>query len=125
MIAVLLTLAFASQPVVVHAQAAQAFIIVSIKPHRGSGDSSDRKILPGGRFVGSNVNVRTMMRIAFSPADHTGGDSWVDSETYDIDAKVEGVDGILPEQLPQLMLSLLRDRFRLRFHRVTKDAPVY
>ena len=120
-------LALAFNPSGTTAQSLQGFEVASIKPHRTGGDSSDRKLLPGGRFVGNNVSVRTIIRIAFGVEDDliVGAPRWIDSESYDIDAKTGSAADIAPEELPKLMLALLEERFQFKFHRATKEASVY
>src|SRR5579862_309097 len=42
------------------------FEVASVRPHQSTGDEpSDRKMLPGGRFVATATPVRTLLRIAF------------------------------------------------------------
>src|ERR1022692_3062804 len=118
-------LVFAQNPFRAGAQSAPGFEVASIKPHRTGGDSSDRKLLPGGRFVGTNVSVRTMIRIALGLADQAGGPRWIDDESYDVDAKAGSAANITPEQLSRLMLALLEERFQFKFHRETKEGQVY
>jgi len=123
----LVGLAFACNPFRASAQSPQGFEVASVKPHRTGGDSSDRKLLPGGRFVGSNVSVRTLIRIATGVEDNlmVGAPGWIDSETYDIDAKTANAADIAPEQLPKFILALLKERFQFQFHHDTKEAWVY
>jgi uncharacterized protein (TIGR03435 family) len=120
-------LALALNPFGTCTQSPQGFEVASIKSHGTGGDSSDRKLLPGGRFVGNNVSVRTMIRIAFGVEDDliVGAPRWIDSESYDIDAKTGSAADIAPEELPKLMLTLLENRFQFKFHRATKVASVY
>jgi uncharacterized protein (TIGR03435 family) len=120
-------LVLALNPFGTSAQSPQGFEVASIKPHRAGGDSSDRKLLPGGRFIGNNVSIRTIIRIALGVEDNliVGAPSWTDSETYDIDAKTGHAADIAPDELPKLMLALLEERFQFKFHRTTKEAPVY
>lgn len=84
--------------------------------------------MPGGRFVATATSVRTLLRVAFGADDNrmSGVPSWVDNETFDINATTGGHAEIKsPQQLQQLILSLLEDRFQLRFHREQKEGPVY
>jgi len=103
-----------------------AFEVASIKPHRTGGDRSDTNVLPGGRFTGSNMSVRKMIRIALGVEDNlmTGAPAWIDSESYDIDARTAGAAAITPELLQPLILALLEDRFQFRFHRETRELPM-
>ena len=105
------------------------FEVASIRPHKLTGDDpSNRRVLPGGRFVATATSVRTLIRIAFGTDDNriSGAPNWTDSETFDIDATtVNHAEVTTPQQFQQLILSLLEDRFQFKFHREQKEAPVY
>lgn len=105
------------------------FEIASIRPHRFAGDEpSNRRVLSGGRFVATATTVRTLLRIAFNTDENlmSGAPSWVDGETFDIDAiTADHAEIKTPQQLQQLILSLLEDRFQLKFHREQKEGAVY
>ncbi len=52
------------------AQPPLRFEVASIHPHRFAGDEpSDRRVLPGGRFVATATTVRTLLRIGFGADD--------------------------------------------------------
>ncbi len=51
------------------------------------------------------------------------GPDWIDGERFVIDAKMPA--GATREQVPDMLQSLLADRFRLKIHNETKDFPVY
>ncbi len=103
--------------------------VASIHPHPFAGNEpSDRKILPGGRFVATATTVRTLLRVAFGTDDNrmSGAPGWIDNETFDINATTaDRAEIASPPQLQQLIRSLLEDRFQLKFHRDQKDAPIY
>lgn len=85
-------------------------------------------MLPGGHFVATATSVRTLIRIAFGIDDNriSGAPSWIDNETFDINAITENHSEVTtPQQFQQLILSLLRDRFQFKFHQEQKEAPVY
>jgi len=83
-------------------------------------------MLPGGRFVASATNVRTLIRIAFGIDRVSGAPNWVDGETFDINATtVDHAEVTTPQQFQQLILSLLEDRFQFKYHREQAEAPVY
>jgi uncharacterized protein (TIGR03435 family) len=136
---VALLLAITALPLAAHAQAPASsqpttqpplrFEVISIRPHKFSGDEpSDRKILPGGRFLATATTVRTLIRIAFGTDDNriSGAASWTNDETFDINATtVNHAEVTNPQQFQQLILSLLEDRFGLKFHREQKEGSVY
>jgi uncharacterized protein (TIGR03435 family) len=51
------------------------------------------------------------------------GPDWIGSDRFDVAATLP--DGALPAQIPEMMQSLLADRFQLNSHREQKDFPVY
>jgi uncharacterized protein (TIGR03435 family) len=105
------------------------FEVASIRPHQFAGDEpSDRRVLPGGRFVATATTVRTLIRIAFGIDDNrmSGAPGWIDDETFDISATTAGHAEVgTPQQFQQLILSLLEDRFQFKFHRAQKEEAVY
>ena len=105
------------------------FEVVSIRPHKFTGDDpSSRQLLPGGRFVVSATTVRTFIRIACVTDDErmTGAPGWLDKASFDIDAiTADHAEVKTPEQFQQLILSLLEERFAFKFHRESKEGSVY
>jgi uncharacterized protein (TIGR03435 family) len=53
----------------------------------------------------------------------TGKDWSAFSDRFDITAKLP--EGARPEQVPEMVLSLLEERFHLMFHRGTLEGPIY
>lgn len=60
--------------------------------------------------------------------------SWADSEYYSVDAKMDEETAAAYEKLPRdqkkqvtysMMQALLADRFKLKFHKETRDLPIY
>jgi uncharacterized protein (TIGR03435 family) len=52
--------------------------------------------------------------------------AWMSSELFDITAiTADHSEPKTPEQFQQLLLSLLQERFQLRFHRQQKQGPIY
>jgi uncharacterized protein (TIGR03435 family) len=111
------------------AQSPLRFEVASIHSHSFAGDEpSDRRVLPGGRFVASATTVRALIRIAIGIDKNrmSGAPDWIDNETFDINATtVDRAEIKTPLQLQQLILSLLEDRFQFKFHREQKEGPVY
>ncbi|MGA2877372.1 MAG: TIGR03435 family protein [Bryobacteraceae bacterium] len=101
------------------------FEVASIKPNK----SADRRImiLPprGGRFTATGVTMQLLIALAYRIKDFqiSGAPSWLNSERYDIEAKAEGNPAI--EALGPMLQTLLEDRLQFKFHRETKDLPVY
>ncbi len=122
-------LPFAIATLDLSAQSPLRFEVASVRQHQSNGDEpSNRRVLPGGRFVATATTVRTLVRIALGIDDNrmSGAPSWIDSETFDINATTVGHAEITtPQQFQQIILSLLEDRFQFKYHREQKEGPVY
>jgi uncharacterized protein (TIGR03435 family) len=71
-----------------------------------------------------NVRLRTAMAWAYSvQGAQIYGPLLLDTERYDIFAKAAGAVG--EEQLRVMLQKLLADRFKLTFHRTSKEMPAY
>jgi uncharacterized protein (TIGR03435 family) len=107
------------------AQKPAAFDVASVKLNTSftGGFSMGTK---NGRLTATNVSVRTLILKGFHAKDFqvTGGPGWLETERYDVIAKTENTS-ISDDDLWLLLQPLLEDRFRLRFHRETKQLPVY
>jgi uncharacterized protein (TIGR03435 family) len=125
---VLLT-AFASFAVFGQAPAAAPqFEVASVKPSVESANPMEN-VSRGLHIDGAMVRyggmpLRWYLRYAYKVKEHqiTGPD-WLNSERFDIVAKLPA--GANREQIPDMMLALLADRFKLTSHRESKEFPVY
>ena len=107
---------------------AQSFEVASIKPSEPGGRGMQIQIAPGGRFTAKGASVRLLIQQAYGVRDFqiTGAPGWTGSERYDITAKAEGgSDNITQDQLKIMIQGMLADRFKLTFHRETKELPMY
>ena len=111
----------------VPAAAPSGFEVASIRPHVGEDDHQETNLLPGGRYVGLNATVRKLVRLALGVEDEQilGAPGWIDKERYDIDAKTASSARLEPPEFQRDLLALLEDRFQFRFHRETRERPVY
>lgn len=113
------------------AQTPPAFDVASIKPYVSEGNAasegSSTKVLPGGRLSARNVTVRKLIRNAFGLDDFqiAGAPGWIDSLSYNIEAKTVGGEEIARDNFPVLLLGLLEDRFQFKFHRETQEMTEY
>ena len=70
------------------------------------------------------LSLRDYLSIAYSvPIQRISAPEWVNSARFDIGATFPG--GATPEQFPQMMQSMLRDRFKLQAHMESKESPVF
>lgn len=120
------------------------FEVASIKPSDPAGQGSALLVTPGGGLNGRNLALKTLIQRAYGLLDFqvSGGPAWIHSEHYDIQAKAlrntrdESVPNdlikltpdqgkIFQDQFLERLRTLLADRFQLKFHRETKELPVY
>jgi uncharacterized protein (TIGR03435 family) len=102
-----------------------AFDVASVKPNTGGGGGFSMGT-KNGRLTATNVPVRMLIVKGFHVKEFqlSGGPGWLDSERYDVVAKTSDTS-ISDDNLWLLLQPLLADRFKLRFHRETKQLPVY
>jgi len=112
-----------------HSQTAQrssaTFDVASIKPARP--DARGYSIRPfSGRLSAENVTLKLLIAEAYHVYDfQISGPKWIDSERYDLEAKIGG--NLLPSktQLRSMLQRLLADRFGLGVRRQSKEMPVH
>jgi uncharacterized protein (TIGR03435 family) len=100
------------------------FSVASIKPNNGSCCTTYGVGNAGGG--GKLVTLKTLIGLAYRLQQFQiiGGPSWVGSDRFDVEGKTEDQKAS-PAQLRLMLQSLLEDRFRLKVHRATREAPVY
>jgi len=104
-----------------------AFEVATIKPTGPAPTGRWIRMQTANRFEARNHALRTLIAAAYnlSPQAISGGPSWVDSDRWDILAKTPGdVRPTLDEQMSMLR-RLLAERFRLSFHRESKELSIY
>jgi len=106
----------------------QEFEAASIKPSAPAPMGEMRigiQMLPGGRISMNGVTVNILIQRCYGVRDFQiiGGPGWLRTERYDITAKPEGA--ATPDQVKLMTQALLADRFKLQFHRETKELPTY
>ena len=116
------------------APAATAFEVASVKPSNPNPDPANPLSMiammmpqPGGRFTATNTPLRMLMMAAFElqqEAQLVGGPPPVLAAKYDINARVANTE-MIGKELPQLLRTLLSDRFKLKTHTETRELPVY
>ena len=111
---------------VMAAQGVKSFDIVSIKLNP-DGHGLDAGTQPGGRYTARNVPVMFLLTEAFGVKAYqiSGATKGLDEDRYDIVAKAAVPGQLSQEQLKPLLQAMLVDRFRLKFHKETKEFPVY
>ena len=103
-----------------------AFEVASVKPSTPGGRGGGIKPMPGGQtYIATNIPLRLMMMSVYRISDSqiVGEPSWMDSESWDVDAKAEHPSNL--DQLHEMFQTLLADRFKLRFHRESKEIVAF
>jgi uncharacterized protein (TIGR03435 family) len=108
-----------------------SFDVASVKPTRhgrvdGLSISDDPAISSPGTFTATNNSLLELIRWAYRVKEYqVSGPGWMNDDTvcFDIEAKMP--PGTRVAQARLMLQTLLRDRFRLAFHRETRTLPVY
>src|SRR5262249_38269284 len=103
-----------------------SFEVASIKPAEPSpanqiriGMSADAGVL---RYT--NVSIKDCMRVGFRVKDfQTEVPDWLDGIRYDLVARLPA--GSTQDEIPDMLQSLLADRFKLTLHRDSKEHAIY
>jgi uncharacterized protein (TIGR03435 family) len=113
------------------------FEVATIKRNVSLERSGSMGLDPGGRFRAVNAPVFWLISSAYGPFQRplfesqiVGAPDWLQSEPYDIVAKAGAdVASLKPDEqfrkIPQLLRSLLEERFALKAHRETRQLPIY
>ena len=102
---------------------APSFDVVSIKVNRSGAQGGSSRGQPG-RYVGVNVTLMRLIRLAYRPIEEfDGGPDWKDRDHFDVQAST-GADTSQTQMLAMLR-TMLADRFKLRAHTETRSLPVY
>ncbi len=102
------------------------FEVASLKPSAPGGRGGGIRPGQGGeRYDATNVSLRLLITVAYRVKDEqvAGGPEWLDAQLYDMRAKAEKPSGM--EELHPMLQDLLAERFQLKFHRETKELPIY
>jgi uncharacterized protein (TIGR03435 family) len=112
---------------------AAAFDVASVKPSNPNPDPTNplSQIAlmlpqPGGRFTATNTPLRMLIKAAYQlhqDAQLAGGPPELLAAKYDITAKAPVA--FIGKELPQLLRTLLADRFKLKTHTETHELPLY
>ncbi len=126
-----------------------SFEVVSIKPNHSEGNSMHQVTASGFKMI--NLNTRFLIEFAYGqssvppydalrPSQLVGGPSWIRTEQFDVDAKVDdalaekfqkadNTSSPIPSpdalhEIQLMMQSLLKDRFKLQVHREMRKGTV-
>ena len=126
------TMVSAQSPVVVQTESRLAFEVASVRPNT-SARQMIRTDTEGDQFIGTNVPVRSLIRLAYDVGDYqvAGGPGWIETDRFDVLAKAGRkmapmggpFDG--PPELRAMLRRLLADRFGLVLRRETRQLPIF
>jgi uncharacterized protein (TIGR03435 family) len=121
----------------VHAQLSRPqFEVISVKANAHSGFSPTTLQMAGSRFSTTGMPLRPLIMQFYGLRDFQilGGPAWINTDQWDIEAVAD--DGVnlqtvnfenpdKPTPASLMVQSLIENRFQFRFHRETKELPVY
>lgn len=102
------------------------FEVASIKPSpaQAPNQAAVGVHIDGAQFRSSYFTLKDYVRVAYRLRNtQITGPDWVGTERFDIAAKIPA--GVKSDQVPEMLQSLLEDRFQLKVHRESKEFPVY
>jgi len=103
-----------------------AFEVASVKPAPPPSEGKFMVQMGGdpGMVDNKNVSLKTLIARAHEMKDYQiSGPDWLDSARFDVVAKIP--PNTPPGQVPQMLQTLLAERFKLTAHREQKVMPVY
>ena len=104
------------------------FEVASIKrTPEVTGPGADFSAMPGGHLHARNNEVANFIGNAYGRVPHyliANMPDWVTADRYDLEAKAADSSATAPQMMLMLQ-TLLEDRFKLRWHRETREGPVY
>lgn len=109
--------------------------VSSVKPNKSGGGNISMRTTDDGLTV-TNFPLQRIVQTAFGVPEYliSGAPAWINSENFDIDAKMDGTTADALKKLSaedrrlarqHMLQALLMDRFKLTFHRESKELPVY
>lgn len=102
------------------------FEVASVRLSQPSGPN---RVDVGLRMDGSqahfgSLNLKEYIAMAYRvKASRVSGPDWLAAQRFDISAKLP--DGSTTDQIPEMLQSLLAERFQLKIHREARDLPAY
>jgi uncharacterized protein (TIGR03435 family) len=81
----------------------------------------------GPRVTISEYGLPGLLMTAYQvePWQISGGPVWMETDRFNIVANAPGESAPTPEQVRQMLRTLLADRFQLKVHREKREGPVY
>lgn len=102
------------------------FEVASIHPTKPGTVNGMVKPLPGGLgYTSRNIPIKLIFSLMYRVPMRqiSGAPDWLGSDTYDIEAKADHAYSV--DDLHVMFQNLLVDRLGLKFHKETREGPVY
>jgi uncharacterized protein (TIGR03435 family) len=79
-----------------------------------------------GQAGAKNSTLKSLISLAYKVQEFqiVGGPGWIGSERFDVEGRTEDKTAD-PDRLRLMLRSLLEDRFQLKLHMETREAPIY
>jgi uncharacterized protein (TIGR03435 family) len=117
-------LAIAALASLLAGQQAPAFEVASIRPTADEQGTQAGLQITQSQVRLAGLPLRVFISMAFkTQANRVVGPDWLGNVRFDINAKLP--DGGRPDQVPEMLQTLLTDRFKMRAHRENRDSEVY
>src|SRR5215467_6357852 len=102
-----------------------AFDVASIKENTTPGEGGSLRFMPDGGMLSRHLPARSLITVAYQlqPYQLIGAPDWVLNTFYDINAKP--AEKVTREQSYAMLQAVLVDRFKLAFHRETRQVDGY
>lgn len=107
-------------------QARLTFDVASIRLSTANTQNGGIKPIPSGRgYTAQNIPIKLIISLMYKVPMRQieGGPDWLANDRYDIEAKVDQPYNV--DDLHVMFQNLLVDRFRLKFHKETRQGNVY
>jgi uncharacterized protein (TIGR03435 family) len=101
------------------------FDVAAIKPGQPGGIYTIKPLPGGNGYTAQNAPVKLMISLMYKVPMRqiVGGPDWIDTDAFDVEARADGSYSI--DDLHIMFQNLLADRFHLKFHKETREGPVY
>jgi uncharacterized protein (TIGR03435 family) len=117
-------------PTIVSLAKTPTFDVISVKPNNSGGATMFRMTPDGFTMVNMPLDLLLTRGFQVDPNQIIGEPGWAKSDRWDVDAKVAGEDVAALAKMTfdprqAMFQQVLTDRFGMKFHRETRELPVY
>jgi uncharacterized protein (TIGR03435 family) len=114
-------------PKLMAADADPSFDVATIKPNNSGATSMQGLTISGRNFATRASSLQDLIGFAYEvqAKQITGGPDWMDKDRYDIAAVPDKEGAPNPQQVRSMIRKLLADRFKLTFHKETRELSAF